>query len=59
MLLLSRNQLQDLRGIESLSGLRKLDLSYNQLDSLHELSRVAGAAQLSELQTQGNPWDKV
>jgi Leucine-rich repeat (LRR) protein len=54
-LTLSDNQLRDLQGIEAFTGLVRLNLRNNHIDSLLELCRIPNKLHLLELDLTANP----
>jgi len=58
-LILCHNNLETVSGLDCLTGLIELDLSYNQIHVVHEISKLCVSSHLKYLSVAGNPFAKV
>ena len=58
-LLLSHNNLETVAGLNCLTGLIELNISSNQIHSIHEISKLCLMAHLKYLSVAGNPFARV
>ena len=58
-LILCHNNLETVSGLDCLTGLIELDLSYNQIRVVHEISKLCVSSHLKYLSVAGNPFARV
>lgn len=58
-LLLSHNNLETVAGLNCLTGLIELNITSNQIHSIHEISKLCLMTQLKYLSVAGNPFARV
>lgn len=58
-LILCHNNLETVSGLDCLTGLIELDLSYNQIRVVHEISKLCVGSHLKYLSVAGNPFARV